>query len=114
MHPYTNVVDPEELDAEVNRIQAMPSAEARMVAAHDWIKAIGAAEVRFSDIRHFAAVELRETDKKKWKLDYIAEVLHLAGRSPKGDAQAIVRGRRALRAGQAKGGYTVDDPRTAD
>jgi hypothetical protein len=96
-------VDPGELEAEANRIEALPDAEARMVAAHDWLKAVKAAEIRFSDIRHFAAVELRRVDRRKWKLEYIAERLGLPGSSPRANAEAIVRGRRALRRGRRPG-----------
>lgn len=68
------------------------------------MKGYQSVESRLSDIRHFAAVSLRKRDRRYWTLDKIASVLGLAGLSPRNDAQAIVRGRRALRGAKRSAG----------
>lgn len=81
----------------MDRIEAIRDDQARMVEAHRMMKGYQSVESRLSDIRHFAAVSLRKKDRRFWTLDRIAFVLGLTGLSPRNDAQAIVRGRRALR-----------------
>lgn len=86
------------LAAQYRRIAAIEDDVERMQAAHEWVKAVNEFEIQFSDLRHFASLKLTAQGRKVWPLARIAEVLGLTGASPRGDAQAIVRGRRALRA----------------
>lgn len=88
---------PEEFDAEVDRIAAIADDEARMIAAHELTRALGRAEARLSDIRHFAAKALRERDRRYWTYDRIAAVLKIAGGTRRANVQRIVQGRRSLR-----------------
>lgn len=97
---------PEEFDAEVDRIAAITDDEARMIAAHELVRALGRAEARLSDIRHFAAKALRERDRKWWTYDRIASRLGLVGESRRANVQRIVQGRRSLRATRDTGGGT--------
>ena len=81
---------PEEIAAGVERVRGIADDRLRAVEAHRLIKAMLAAVVELSDIRHFAVLSIRAAER----FPYSAVQLLLG--VDKSSAQAIIRGRRAL------------------
>lgn len=78
----------------MNEVRGIPDARERALAAHGLIRAMLAAVVELSDIRHFAIVALRAVERFPY-----SAVMKLLG-VDRSSAQAIIRGRRGLKKDQ--------------
>lgn len=85
------VVTPEEIAAGVERVRGIADDRERALAAHRLIRAMLTAVKDLSDIRHFAVLAIRAVERFPY-----SAVQRLLG-VDKSSAQAIIRGRRALR-----------------